>query len=45
MNLSKHVTIAEFEGSGTAIARSIPNKMNEFEIERAKLLCENVFEP
>jgi zinc D-Ala-D-Ala carboxypeptidase len=45
MNLSKHVTVAEFEASGTAIARSIPNKMNEFEIERAKLLCENVFEP
>lgn len=45
MNLSKHVTIAEFEASGTATNHSILNKMNEFEIERAKLLCEKVFEP
>jgi hypothetical protein len=45
MNLSKHVTIAEFEASGTATNHSITNKMNAFEIERAKLLCENVFEP
>ena len=45
MNLSKHVTLAEFEASGTATNHSILNKMNEFEIERAKLLCEKVFEP
>lgn len=45
MNLSKHVTIAEFEASGTATNHSILNKMSEFEIERAKLLCEKVFEP
>jgi len=45
MNLSKHVTLAEFESSGTATNHSILNKMNEFEIERAKLLCEKVFEP
>jgi len=45
MNLSKHVTIAEFEASGTATNHSISNKMNAFEIERAKLLCEKVFEP
>lgn len=45
MNLSKHVTIAEFEASGTATNHSITNKMNEFEIARAKLLCEKVFEP
>ena len=45
MNLSAHVTLAEFEHSDTAIRFGIENKMNEFEIERAKELCENVFEP
>lgn len=45
MNLSKHVTRAEFERSETAINRGIDNSMNEFEIERAKALCENCFEP
>ena len=45
MNLSAHVTLAEFERSDAAIRFGIENKMNEFEIERAKELCENVFEP
>jgi zinc D-Ala-D-Ala carboxypeptidase len=45
MNLSKHVTRAEFERSDAAIKHGISNSMSEFEIERAKLLCENVFEP
>jgi hypothetical protein len=45
MNLSKHVTKAEFEASSTATNHSILNKMNEFDTERAKLLCEKVFEP
>ena len=45
MNLSAHVTLAEFEHSDAAIRFGIENKMNEFEIERAKELCENVFEP
>jgi zinc D-Ala-D-Ala carboxypeptidase len=45
MNLSKHVTRAEFERSETAINHGIPNFMNEFEIQRAILLCQNVFEP
>lgn len=45
MNLSKHVTLAEFERSETAINRGIDNSMNEWEIERAKLVCENCFEP
>jgi zinc D-Ala-D-Ala carboxypeptidase len=45
MNLSKHVTLAEFERSETAINRGINNSMNEWEIERAKLVCENCFEP
>lgn len=45
MNLSKHVTRSEFERSETAINRGINNSMNEWEIERAKLVCENCFEP
>ena len=45
MNLSKHVTRSEFERSETAINRGIDNSMNDFEIERAKLVCENCFEP
>ena len=45
MNLSKHVTLDEFERSDAAIRYGIPNKMNEFETQRAKLLCEKAFEP
>lgn len=45
MNLSTHVTLAEFERSEAAIKHGIANKMNEFEIQRAKEICENVFEP
>lgn len=45
MNLSKHVTLAEFERSEAAIRHGISNKMTAFDIERAKELCENVFEP
>jgi hypothetical protein len=45
MNLSKHVTLAEFQDSATATTHGINNQMNESQIESAKLLCENVFEP
>jgi hypothetical protein len=45
MNLSKHVTRAEFERSDTAIRHGISNLMTESDIIRAKELCENVFEP
>jgi hypothetical protein len=45
MNLSKHVTRAEFERSDTAIRHGISNSMTESDIVRAKELCENVFEP
>ena len=45
MNLSAHVTLAEFENSQTATTHGINNKMNESQIASAKLLCENVFEP
>jgi hypothetical protein len=45
MNLSKHVTLAEFENSPTATTHGINNKMSLSQIESAKLLCEKVFEP
>lgn len=45
MNLSAHVTLAEFQDSSTATTHGINNKMNESQIASAKLLCENVFEP
>lgn len=45
MNLSKHVTLAEFIKSNTAQARGISNAMNEDETRKAKLLCEKIFEP
>lgn len=45
MNLSTHVTLAEFENSPTATTHGINNKMSESQIASAKLLCENVFEP
>jgi hypothetical protein len=45
MNLSAHVTLAEFENSATATTHGINNKMSESQIASAKLLCENVFEP
>jgi zinc D-Ala-D-Ala carboxypeptidase len=45
MNLSPHVTLAEFENSPTAVKHGISNKMNAEQIERAKLVCVNCFEP
>ena len=45
MNLSAHVTLAEFQSSPTATTHGIKNEMNESQIASAKLLCENVFEP
>jgi hypothetical protein len=45
MKLSEHVTIAEFEHSNTAVAKKLDNRMNAQQIESAKLLCENIFEP
>jgi zinc D-Ala-D-Ala carboxypeptidase len=45
MNLSKNVTLKEFESSPTATARGIVNKMTVAQIESAKLLCEKVFQP
>lgn len=45
MNLSEHMTLAEFENSPTAAKRGISNKMNAGQIEAARLLCQKVFEP
>ena len=45
MTLSEHVTIAEFEHSNTAVAKKLDNRMNAQQIESARLLCENIFEP
>jgi hypothetical protein len=45
MNLSAHVTLAEFQSSGAATTHGIKNEMSATQIESAKLLCENVFEP
>jgi zinc D-Ala-D-Ala carboxypeptidase len=45
MNLSKHVTKAEFQNSDTATRHGINNEMSPSQILSAKLLCENVFEP
>ena len=45
MNLSKHVTLEEFQNSPTATTHGINNQMNETQIASAKVLCENVFEP
>ena len=45
MNLSKHVTLQEFQNSPTATTHGIKNEMSATQIESAKLLCENVFEP
>lgn len=45
MNLSAHVTLAEFTYSDSAVKHGINNQMSESQIASAKLLCENVFEP
>jgi hypothetical protein len=45
MKLSPHVTRAEFEHSPTAVKHGISNEMSLEQIERAKLVCVNCFEP
>lgn len=45
MKLSPHVTRAEFEHSPTALKHGISNEMSLEQIERAKLVCVNCFEP
>lgn len=45
MNLSKHVTVDEFVNSPTATNRGINQTMDSTTTQKAKDLCENVFEP
>jgi zinc D-Ala-D-Ala carboxypeptidase len=45
MNLSPHVTVKEFTESPTAINRGISQVMDLTTTQKAKDLCENVFEP
>lgn len=43
--LSKHLSIAEFEASPTATRLNISNKMPAVHLAAAKLLAEKIFEP
>ena len=45
MKLSKHLTVAEFEYSPSAVKLRIDNRMNDTQKASATLLAENVFEP
>jgi len=45
MNLSKHMTLKEFEHSPTATRNGYNNSMNAEQINSARELCEKIFEP
>jgi hypothetical protein len=45
MNISAHVTRAEFEHSNTAINFGLDNSMNSTQLQCAIDICENIFEP
>ena len=45
MRLSNHFTLAEFTKSQTADRHDIDNSPDDAQIERMKILCENVLEP
>lgn len=45
MRLSDHFTLAEFTKSQTAERHGIDNTPDDAQIERMKILCENVLEP
>lgn len=45
MRLSDHFTLAEFTKSQTADRHGIDNTPDDAQIERLKILCENVLEP
>lgn len=45
MRLSEHFTLAEFTKSQTADRHGIDNTPDDAQIERLKILCENVLEP
>jgi|TARA_Y100000004_G_scaffold125952_1_gene141698 hypothetical protein len=45
MNLSRNFTLSELTKSDTAIRRGINNNPNAEQIEKLKLLCENILQP
>ena len=45
MNLSRNFTLQELTKSDTAVRWSIPNEPNANQIEKLKLLCENILQP
>ena len=45
MNLSRNFTLAELIKSDTAIRKGINNNPNAEQIEKLKLLCENILQP
>ena len=45
MNLSRNFTLQELIKSDTAISKGINNNPNAEQIEKLKLLCENILQP
>ena len=45
MNLTRNFTLSELIKSDTAIRKGINNKPNAEQIEKLKLLCENILQP
>ena len=45
MNLSRNFTLAELIKSDTAIRKGINNNPNAEQIEKLKMLCENILQP
>ena len=45
MNLSRNFTLSELIKSDTAIRKGINNNPNAEQIEKLKLLCENILQP
>tara|TARA_Y100000004_G_scaffold43644_1_gene47836 strand:- start:36398 stop:36655 length:258 start_codon:yes stop_codon:yes gene_type:complete len=45
MNLSRNFTLSELTKSDTAIRKGINNNPNAEQVEKLKLLCENILQP
>ena len=45
MNLSRNFTLQELIKSDTAIRKGIDNNPNADQVEKLKLLCENILQP
>ena len=45
MNLTRNFTLSELIKSDTAIRKGINNNPNAGQIEKLKLLCENILQP